>query len=185
MANERLLSRIGHRFTRILEGISMWPVFFAVLAMGFMVTASIISRYFGYPLQPVEEYTGYLAAIITMIGLTYIQRRSAHISIDLLPQSLPPRGRLVLTTITTLVSFAVIVFLFYTGTYTAADSFAKHRVAWQVTETPMGIVQLIVPIGLGLFIIQLVIDLVKNFRAIFSRVEPSGPAFPAQPEKGA
>ncbi len=169
MANERLLSRIGHRFTRTLEGISMWPVFFAVLAMGLMVTTSIISRYFGYPLQPVEEYTGYLAAIITMIGLTYIQRRSAHISIDLLPQSLPPKGRLALSTITTLVSLAVIVFLFVAGIYIAADSFAKHRVSWTVMETPMGIVQLIIPIGLGLFIIQLIIDLVSKFRSLSSR----------------
>lgn len=166
----------GSLFLRVLETISYWPVFFAVLAMVVMVTASIISRYFGYPLQGVEEYTGYLAAVITMIGLMYIQRKSTHISIDLLPQTLRGKKKIAIEAIHMTISAIVLIVLLGAGTFVAVDSFVKHRVSWQVVETPMGVVQLIVPIGLTMFLIQVIVDIYKKFRALGSGAEAQEPA---------
>lgn len=161
----------GSRVLKVLEAISFWPVFFSVLAMALMVTISIASRYFGYPIQGVEEYTGFLAAVITMIGLMYIQRRSAHISIDLLPAALRGKKKISIEAIHLFLSTLVIILLFGAGIYVAYDSFIKNRVSNSVLETPMGVVQLIVPIGLALFLIQLFVDLFKKFRALASNQE--------------
>ena len=169
MTNGKSSNRIVGGISKVLENISMWPPFFAVLAMALMITVSIFSRYFGYPLQPVEEYTGYLAAIITMIGLTYILKRSHHIAIDLLPQSLRGKGRIALETITMLVSLGVVILFFITGTNLAIDSLVKHKTSWTVTATPLGWVQLIIPFGLGLFIIQILFELSNKFKTLFSR----------------
>jgi len=132
-----------------------------------IVSISIASRYLGFPLHFVEEYTGYLAAVITMVTLAYILKRSTHISIDFVPGLLSRRGRIGLETVTMLVSLGVVVLLFIAGTNLVINSFAVNRTAWTIAETPMGWVQLIVPIGLGLLIIQMLFNLVNKIKSLF------------------
>ncbi len=167
MAGSKVLSRIAQGTSQIVGTASMWPPFFAVLAMVTMVSISIASRYLGRPLHFVEEYTGYLAAVITMVTLAYILKRSKHISIDFVPELLPRRGRIGLETVTMLVSLGVVVLLFIAGTNLVIDSFAVNRTAWTIAETPMGWVQLIVPVVLGLLIIQRLFELVNKIKSLF------------------
>ena len=89
----KVLGVILNAVSGFVERLSMWPSFVAILAMVVMVFVSVFSRYFGKPLQPVEEYTGYLAAVITMFSLAYILKRSSHISVDFIPQLLGPKQR--------------------------------------------------------------------------------------------
>jgi len=167
MAGSKVPSRIAQGISQTVEAASMWPSFFAVLAMVTIVSISIASRYLGFPLHFVEEYTGYLAAVITMVTLAYILKRSTHISIDFVPGLLPRRGRIGLETVTMLVSLSVVVLLFIAGTNLVINSFVAHRTAWTIAETPMGWVQLIVPIGLGLLIIQMLFNLVNKVKSLF------------------
>lgn len=167
MANNRVLSRITQGISQTVEAASMWPSFFAVLAMVTIVSISIASRYLGFPLHFVEEYTGYLAAVITIMTLAYILKRSTHISIDFVPGLLTRRGRIGLETVTMLVSLGVVVLLFIAGTNLVISSFAVNRTAWTIAETPMGWVQLIIPIGLGLLIIQMLFNLVNKIKSLF------------------
>jgi len=167
MAGSKVPSRIAQGISQTVEAVSMWPSFFAVLAMATMVFIGVMSRYLGRPLYFVEEYTGYLAAVITIVTLAYILKRSTHISVNFIPELLPRRGRIGLETVTMLVSLSVVVLLFIAGTNLVINSFVAHRTAWTIAETPMGWVQLIVPIGLGLLIIQMLFNLVNKIKSLF------------------
>lgn len=168
MANNKVLSRIAQGISRGVEAASMWPSFFAVLAMATMVFIGVASRYLGRPLYFVEEYTGYLAAVITIVTLAYILKRSTHISVNFVPELLPRRGRIGLETATLLISLGVVVMLLIAGTNLVIDSFVAHRTAWTIMETPMGWVQLIIPVGLGLLIIQIMFELVNKIKSLLS-----------------
>jgi len=167
MANNKVLSRIVQGISQTVEAVSMWPSFFAVLAMATMVFIGVMSRYLGRPLYFVEEYTGYLAAVITIVTLAYILKRSTHISVNFIPELLPRRGRIGLETATLLISLGVVVMLLVAGINLVIDSFVSQRTAWTIMETPMGWVQLIIPVGLGLLIIQIMFELVNKIKSLF------------------
>ena len=168
MANNKVPSRIVQGISQTVEAASMWPSFFAVLAMATMVFIGVTSRYLGRPLYFVEEYTGYLAAVITIVTLAYILKRSTHISVNFIPELLPRRGRIGLETATLLISLGVVVMLLIAGINLVIDSFVAHRTAWTIMETPMGWIQLIIPVGLGLLIIQIMFELVNKIKLLLS-----------------
>jgi len=165
----KVLGVILNGVSGFVERLSMWPSFFAILAMVVMVFVSVFSRYLGKPLQPVEEYTGYLAAIITMFSLAYILKRSSHIAVDFIPQVLGSKQRTALEAVTLLVSLVIVILLLIAGTRLAIESLVTNRLSWTIMETPLGYVQMIIPVGLALFIFQIVNELVNKFRALFSR----------------
>jgi TRAP-type C4-dicarboxylate transport system permease small subunit len=165
----KVLRSIVSGVSSFVESLSMWPSFFAILAMVTMVFISVFSRFLGYPLQPVEEYTGYLAAVITMFSLAYILKRSSHVSVDFIPQLLGKKQRTALEMVTMLISLTIVVIFLIASARLAIDSLVTKRLAWTIMETPLGYVQMIIPIGLVLFTFQIVYELVNKMRVLFSR----------------
>ncbi|MCD9149597.1 TRAP transporter small permease [Pseudophaeobacter flagellatus] len=102
----------------------------------------------------------YLIIAATLIGLPYVQRLRGHVNVDLIPLSLPPRPRLVMAIMTSCLSIALVaLMLFYGAEYW---HFAWER-GWR-SDTVWGvrlwIPYLALPVGFGLFLLQLIADLV-------------------------
>ncbi|MFK7963901.1 MAG: TRAP transporter small permease [Burkholderiaceae bacterium] len=113
------------------------------------------------------EVVIYLMIGATLLGLPYVQLLRGHVNVDLLPIWLGNTGRRVLALVT-LISTAVIlsVMFFY--------SFEMWYVAWDrgwtsdtVWAAPLWIPYLAMPVGFGLFLLQVISDLF----AVISRVE--------------
>lgn len=102
----------------------------------------------------------YLMIGATLVGLPYVQRLRGHVNVDLLPLVLPNGLRKALAIVTLVVSIAVIgVMLFY--------GFELWNTAWSrgwKSDTVWGvrlwIPYLAMPVGFGLFALQLFADLI-------------------------
>lgn len=102
----------------------------------------------------------YLVIAATLIGLPYVQHLRGHVNVDLVPLSLPPRGRYVLFMFTSALSIAIVgVMLWYGYDYW---HFAWSR-GWK-SDTVWGvrlwIPYLALPVGFLLLLLQLIADLV-------------------------
>lgn len=102
----------------------------------------------------------YLVIAATLVGLPYVQRLRGHVNVDLIPISLPRRARFVLAIITLSLSILIVgVMLYYGYDYW---HFAWER-GWR-SDTVWGvrlwIPYLAIPVGFGLFLLQLVADLI-------------------------
>ncbi len=102
----------------------------------------------------------YLMIGATMVGLPYVQRLRGHVNVDLLPLMLPPLLRKVLAVVTLTLTILVIGLMVFYG-------FEMWHVAWQrgwtsdtVWAVKLWIPYLAVPIGFGLYLLQLIADLV-------------------------
>jgi len=113
------------------------------------------------------EVVIYLMIGATLIGLPYVQLLRGHVNVDLLPLWLGNTGRRILA-VFTLVSTAVMlsIMLYY--------SFEMWYVAWDrgwtsdtVWAAPLWIPYLAMPVGFGLFLLQIISDLF----AVITRVE--------------
>lgn len=102
----------------------------------------------------------YLVIAATLIGLPYVQRLRGHVNVDLIPLSLSPGLRFAMSMVTSILSIAVVaLMLFYGYEYW---HFAWER-GWR-SDTVWGvrlwIPYLAIPIGFGLFLLQLIADFV-------------------------
>lgn len=105
------------------------------------------------------EAVVYLMIAATLVGLPYVQRRRGHVNVDLLPRMLPPKGRFALAVLVQLISLLVIGLIAwksYDFWHEAWDWGERSDTVWGVK---LWIPYLAMPIGFGLFLLQLLADL--------------------------
>lgn len=102
----------------------------------------------------------YLVIAATLIGLPYVQRLRGHVNVDLFPLWLAPKARSMLAVITLSISILIVAVMLYYG-------YEYWHFAWErgwrsdtIWGVRLWIPYLALPIGFGLFLLQLVADLV-------------------------
>lgn len=153
----------GNPFLRLVAFLSTLCGFAAsgmiVAAVG--ITCQMIWVRFVLNLSTIwqTEAVIYLMVGATLLGLPYVQHLRGHVNVDLIPLILPQMVRKLLAIITLVATIIVMVVMFIYG-------FELWHVAWQrgwTSDTVWGlslwIPYLAMPIGFGLFLLQLVADL--------------------------
>ena len=108
----------------------------------------------------------YLVIAATLVGLPYVQRLRGHVNVDLIPISLAPRPRFIMAIVMTTLSIAMVfVMLFYGYEYwhLAWDRGWRSDTVWGVR---LWIPYLAIPVGFGLFLLQLIADLIALLTGI-------------------
>lgn len=162
-------SGFRHRAAQVINGMGLWPAVVSVWVMISLIFVSIVTRFFGLPLPWVDEIIAYMVAILVLLGGSWVVQQNRHISINYLTEKLRPRARTGLEVVTLLISFVVIGFFLWLEGGLVIDNFIEGRTAWSILQTPLAPVQLIMPIGLGLFTIQIAIQIVNRVKILASR----------------
>ncbi len=104
------------------------------------------------------EAVTYLMIGATLLGLPYVQRQRGHVQVDLIPEMLPPTGRRILAGVALGLCLAIVAIMLYYG-------FEMWHIAWErgwrsdtVWGIELWIPYLAVPVGFGLYLLQLVAD---------------------------
>ena len=106
------------------------------------------------------EAVVYLAIGATLVGLPYVQRLRGHVNVDLIPLALSKAARFymyILTMTLSIVIVAVVLFYGYEHWHLAYERNWKSDTVWGVR---LWIPYLSIPVGFGLFLLQLIADLV-------------------------
>lgn len=139
-----------------------------VLAAAMVVVAVVITcqmifiRYFlnGSTYWHTEAVV-YLVLAATLLGLPYVQKLKGHVNVDLVPMLLPPVGRKLLM----ISSFATAILVLLTMTFYSAElvylSYSKGWTSDTVWGPPLWIPYMTMPLGFGLFGLQLLADLLE------------------------
>ena len=102
----------------------------------------------------------YLAIAATLVGLPYVQRLRGHVNVDLIPLALPPKARYVMCVITLSVSIAMVAVLLYYGFEHWHLTYERNWKSDTIWGVRLWIPYLALPVGFGLFLLQLIADLV-------------------------
>ncbi len=101
----------------------------------------------------------YLVIASTLVGLPYVQRLRGHVNVDLVPLALGPKARKILAVATLSVSILIIGMMLYYGYEFWHFAFERGWKSDTVWGVRLWIPYLAIPVGLGLFLLQLVADL--------------------------
>ncbi|MDK3075691.1 TRAP transporter small permease [Sedimentitalea sp. JM2-8] len=102
----------------------------------------------------------YLVIGATLVGLPYVQRLRGHVNVDLVPLSLARPVRKILAIFTLSLSCAIVAVMLWYGYDYWHFAWSRGWTSDTVWAVPLWIPYLALPIGFGLFLLQLVADLV-------------------------
>ncbi len=106
------------------------------------------------------EMVVYLMIAATMIGLPYVQRLRGHVNVDLVPMLLPPTLRRILAVATLGLTMAVVGVIAFYGFELFHIAFERNWKSDTVWGVSLWIPYLAIPLGFGLFVLQLAVDLI-------------------------
>jgi len=101
----------------------------------------------------------YLMIGATLIGLPYVQHKRGHVGVDLVPNMLGAAARRALAMFVLALSLAIILAMVFYGWEMFHLAWARNWKSESVWAFPLWIPYLTVPVGFGIFAIQLIVDL--------------------------
>lgn len=102
----------------------------------------------------------YLAIGSTLLGLPYVQRLRGHVNVDLIPLALSNRARRFLSIFTLSMSALMVAVILYYSFEHWHLTFERNWKSDTVWSVRLWIPYLALPVGFGLFFLQLIADLV-------------------------
>ena len=134
------------------------------------------------------ELVIYLMIGATLIGLPYVQRLRGHVSVDLLPSLLPAAARRVLAATVLVAAMLVIGVMLYHAAELWHLAWSRGWKSDTVWGPPLWIPYLALPLGLGLYLLQLGADLLGVVTGADDPLATKGSAhgapLPGTPEAG-
>jgi TRAP-type C4-dicarboxylate transport system permease small subunit len=163
--SEAVAARTGNNpFLKLVAGLSTlagWSAAGMIVAAVAITCQMIVVRFVlnGSTVWQTEAVI-YLVIAATLVGLPYVQRLRGHVNVDLIPLSMSPQARFILAVTTLSLSIAIVAVMVYFGFeywHFAFDRGWRSDTVWGVK---LWIPYLAIPIGFGLFLLQLIADLV-------------------------
>lgn len=155
-----------------VSGFSGWTagiimVLALIIAVAEIVTRSVFSR----TLYVSDEYSGYLMAMLTFLGMAYTLRERGHIRVMVLTHLLKGKTRTIYNMVCMFIGFLFCIGL--TG-YTFEfflDSVVNQTQSMQITETYLAIPQAFLPLGSFLFMLQFLSEFLKGIKLLLNDAE--------------
>ncbi|MFU8834787.1 TRAP transporter small permease [Roseovarius autotrophicus] len=149
------------RFVAALSTLAGW-MSAAMIVAAVLITCQMIWIRFvlnGTTVWQTEAVV-YLMIAATLLGLSYVQRLRGHVNVDLIPMALPRRVRKGLAVLTLSLSIVVIAVMLWYGTEFWHLAWSRGWRSDTVWAIKLWIPYLALPLGLALFLLQLVADLI-------------------------
>lgn len=159
---------LGHGAVRVVPLLSAIFGGGAILLMSVFVIAEVITRnVFRYSLPFTVEYTEYLVPLVAFMGAAYTMRHAGHVRADILLHRFPDKTRQWFILIGYLIGFIFLIVVSIQTLDLALTAIAKGYVSYYALNTPIGYVQMIVPIGLWLWALQVLISMAEKAKILF------------------
>ena len=149
------------QFVSVLSTFAGWCAA-AMIVLAVLITCQMIFVRFVLNHSTVwqTELVVYLMVGATLLGLPYVQRLRGHVNVDLIPLTFAVRPRFWLNVLTLGLSIIIVAIMLYYGYENWHLAWSKGWRSDTVWGVPLWIPYLAVPVGFGLFLLQLISDLV-------------------------
>lgn len=151
-----------------MNNVLGWLSGLCIACASLLIITEIGSRMLlGSSLQVTDEYTGYLMAVSSFLGLGYVEKTHGHIRMDLI-QMLRNRVPGVLSAFRILAYSLAAVFAAYltmVGWRLFYQSYLIGSKSMQISETPLAIPQFFIPLGAAALFLQYLCNLYKHCAA--------------------
>lgn len=153
-----------HPVLRIIDGISTVCGWFAaaLIVASIFVTCHMIFVRFVLRQSTIwqTEAVIYMMIAVTTVGLAYVQRLRGHVNVDLIPSLLPGPARRILAYLVLMMTIVLMMTLTFYAFEGWHEAYRRNWRSSTVWGPRLWIPLLALPVGFGLYTLQLIADLV-------------------------
>jgi TRAP-type mannitol/chloroaromatic compound transport system permease small subunit len=166
---ENQLFTLVKKILELIPKFSLVTAGLALILITLFIVIEVVARsVFRYSVPFAIEYSEYLIPVVALLGAAYVLKEEGHVRADIIVSHLSDRLRLWFDLIGYIAGLVFLVVLDIQTCTLVLKSFKYHYTSLYPMRTPLGYVQLMLPIGLSLFILQLVIEIVKKIKLLFT-----------------
>jgi TRAP-type C4-dicarboxylate transport system permease small subunit len=127
----------------------------------------VIGRYvFSRPTYVADELSGYFLVAITFLALGQTQKLGKHLRVDILFSRLSKKKGAWLTLFTSILSLAFLIWFTWSTSVSAMQTYEIGTRKQTILATPYWVPQLLLPIGLCIFSLQLIVSIVQQAKSL-------------------
>jgi TRAP-type C4-dicarboxylate transport system permease small subunit len=148
-----------------LQNIGAYLSSLLFLALTSLIVTEIVLRsFFDKSTLIADEYSGYIYLASIFLALGYTFKEDGHIRINLLTSRLSKKAQIVVDIAAGFIALALAIFMLYRSILLTYDSYSFEMVSETVSETPIYLTQIVMPIGLFLFVLSIISFISKRIR---------------------
>lgn len=147
--------------SRYVGVISRWSGEIFLFAMVLLITVDVIGRATGNATMVADELSRYMLVAIVFLGLAHTQQAARHIEVNLITRLFSKKRQEQLALVAFIISTAFVWWLFIATIQNPVYSFVRHTTSLSYIDVPMWIPHMLVPLGVGLFAIVMLIELIN------------------------
>lgn len=154
-------------FSKLLDRLFTWSGYLAgifLVTIAALVVAQIVARLMGHQIPSADEFAGYSLAASSFLGLAYSFRSGSHIRVTLLTDRLPSKGQRVLLLLVLAYAAVMIAVWAYNSIGLVVESYEFNEMSTGILKYPIWIPQLSMGVGVTLFCLAILEDLVNVLR---------------------
>lgn len=151
-----------------IDRLPLWGAYlssFLIIFLVLLILTEIFMRFFfDSSTMIADEYSGYLYLSSIFLALGYTFSENAHIRINIISSRFGKTTNRFIDIIAGIISLFVLFFIFYRSILLAYDSYEFDMHSEHVSHTPIYLTQIVMPIGLSLFILTVFIFVLKRIK---------------------
>lgn len=156
-------------FGKFLDRLFTWSGYLAgvfLVTIAILVVSQIVARMFNKQIPSADEFAGYCLAASSFLGLAYSFRSGSHIRVTLLTDRLSTHIQRVLMLLVLAFTIIMIAVWAFNSISMVYESWKFKDMSTGILKYPIWIPQLSMGIGVTLFCLAIIEDLVNVMRGI-------------------
>ena len=150
------ISTVGGAFSQVVAGLMM-----------LLITVDVIGRqFFRRPTYVADELSGYFLVAITFLALGQTEKLGKHLRVDIIFSWLSKKQGTWLTFVCSIISLGFIAWFAWSTAVSAKQTFDIGTHKQTILGTPYWIPELLLPVGLSIFALQLLVSISQQAKAL-------------------
>ncbi len=157
------MNSIGQLIDKLSKLGAYLSGFFLVALVSLIILEIFFRSFFDISTMIADEYSGYFYLASIFFGLAYTFSTDNHIRINILTSRVSKKVNRKIDIVAAIITLVVLLFALYRTVLLTYDAYSFEMVSESVSETPIYLTQLAMPIGIFLFILAVVLFIFKGF----------------------
>ncbi len=150
-----------------INKFSLWGAYLSalmIISLVLLILSEIFLRhFFDISTMIADEYSGYLYLASIFLALSYTFKENAHIRINIITSRLSLKTNKIIDIISGFITIFVLLFILYRTVLFTYDSYELEMLSEAVSQTPLYLTQIAMPLGIALFILSVLVFVIKGF----------------------
>lgn len=166
--SKNIESKTMQTFYKFINKLSLWGAYLSSLLLVSLVllilTEIFIRYFFDMSTMIADEYSGYLYLASIFLALAYTFNENAHIRINIITSKMSKKSNKIIDVFAGIITIFVLLFTLYRTVLFTYDSYEMEMLSESVSETPLYLTQLVMPLGITLFLLAVLAFVMKGLK---------------------